>query len=184
MDAPSTKVYPKSRTEDRDRVFRCRRCGGYRGDLVPASADACRCVDPVGILLKDVVPEEVFWLWDRRIPLGKITVLDGDPGLGKSVLTMEIAASVTVGLALPGGQPVDPAGVVILNAEDGLADTIRPRLDAAGGDPSRVLAIATVADSRGRERPLSIPEDIPTIERGLEQVGADILIIDPLMAFL
>ena len=72
-----------------------------------------------------------------------------------------------------------------MNAEDGLADTIKPRLDAAGGDPSRVLSLATIpAGDEGDERHLTIPEDIPIIEDGIKQVQAKLVIIDPLMAFL
>lgn len=140
---------------------------------------------PVGTRLSDVVVEQVGWLWNRRIPLGKITVLDGDPGNGKSVLTTDIAARLSVGRTFPDGQPCEAAGVVIMNAEDGLADTIRPRLDAAGGDPSRVLSLATVpVGDEGDERHLTIPEDIPTIEEGIRVISAKLVIIDPLMAFL
>ena len=58
---------------------------------------------PVGKLLSEVMPEEVEWLWPGRLPLGKLAVLDGDPGLGKSVLTLDLAARVSAGLELPGG---------------------------------------------------------------------------------
>lgn len=140
---------------------------------------------PLGTLLSDVEPERVEWLWDRRIPLGKITVLDGDPGNGKSALTTDLAARLSVGRTFPDGQPCDPAGVIIMNAEDGLGDTIRPRLDAAGGDPSRVLSLATVpVGDEGDERHLTIPDDIPLIQQHVEHVGAKLVIIDPLMAFL
>jgi hypothetical protein len=73
--------------------------------------------------------------------------------------------------------------VVICSAEDGLSDTIRPRMDAAGGDPDRVLSLVTVPDGDG-ERLLSIPEDLDVIGHGIERVGAELVIIDPLMAFL
>ena len=140
---------------------------------------------PLGTLLSDVEPEKIEWLWDRRIPLGKITVLDGDPGNGKSALTTDLAARLSVGHRFPDDQPCDPAGVIIMNAEDGLADTIRPRLDAAYGDPSRVLSLATVpVDSEGDERHLTIPDDIPIIQRHVQHMGAKLVIIDPLMAFL
>src|SRR5215207_5203867 len=137
----------------------------------------------VGILLSDVEPEQVDWLWPGRIPKGKLTVLDGDPGLGKSAATLDLAARVSAGLNLPDDTPCEAAGAVICSAEDGLADTIRPRLDAAGGDPSRVLSLATVTDEEGLERPISIPEDIPIIENAIGRVGAVLVIIDPLMAF-
>lgn len=140
---------------------------------------------PSGTLLSDVEPEKVEWLWHRRIPFGKITVLDGDPGNGKSVLTTDLAARLSVGRTFPDGQECDAAGVVIMNAEDGLADTIRPRLDAAGGDPSRVQSLATIpVGNKGDERHLLIPDDIPLVKRHVEHMGAKLVIIDPLMAFL
>jgi hypothetical protein len=110
--------------------------------------------------------------------------VDGDPGLGKSAMTLDLAARVSTGMAFPDGAECEPAGVVLLSAEDGLADTIRPRLDAAGADTSRILALATVPDENGHDRLLSIPEDLPLIEKGIRRVGAGLLIVDPLMAFL
>lgn len=140
--------------------------------------------DPVGVLLTDVEPEEVHWLWDRRIPLGKLTVLDGNPGDGKSVWTADVAARVSNGRAWPDGGRCPVGGAVICSGEDGVADTILPRLIASGGDPSKVLALSTVPDPQGNERTLSIPEDIPVIERGIRRVRAVVAVIDPLMAFL
>ncbi len=141
-------------------------------------------VEPVGVLLADVAPERVEWLWEGRIPKGKLTLIDGDPGLGKSNITTDAAARITSGRAWPDGSPCEKGGVVLMNAEDGLADTIRPRVDAAGGDVSKVLALATVPDEYGEDRLLSIPDDIPIIERGIRQVGASLVVMDPLMAFL
>lgn len=139
-----------------------------------------------GILLSDVEREEVKWLWAGRIPAGKITVLDGDPGLGKSVFTTDLAARVSTGRTFPDSAPCELGGVVLMNAEDGLADTIRPRVDAVGGDPSRILALAEVPDEEDPtlSRTLSIPADLDIIESGIERVGAKLVIIDPLMAFL
>ena len=74
--------------------------------------------------------------------------------------------------------------MVLLSAEDGLADTIRPRLDAAGADTSKILALATVPDENGHDRLLSIPEDLALIEKGIRRVGARLVVVDPLMAFL
>jgi hypothetical protein len=73
--------------------------------------------------------------------------------------------------------------VVILSAEDGLADTIRPRFDAAGGDPSKAVALSTVPDTEGNERQLALPDDLGIIEAAIERVGALLVVIDPLMAF-
>src|SRR5215204_989942 len=121
---------------------------------------------PVGTLLADVEAETVEWLWERRIPLGKITVLDGDPDNGKSVLTTDLAARLTTGRAMPYdfGKTFPQAGVVILSAEDGVGDTIRPRFDAAGGDPSRVVIL-------GNDDPFGIPEDLSGLERAIERVS-------------
>jgi AAA domain len=139
-----------------------------------------------GVILSDVESERVSWLWDRRIPFGKITVLDGDPGNGKSVLSTDLAARLTVGRTFPDGQECEAASVILMNGEDGLADTIRPRLDAAGGDASRVMSLATIPTGTGDdERLLTIPEDISIIESKIAQMGdAKMVVIDPLMAFL
>jgi hypothetical protein len=138
----------------------------------------------IGLLLSSVESEEVEWLWPYRLALGKLALVDGDPGLGKSAVTLDLTARVSVGKDFPDGAESEPGGVVLLSAEDGLRDTIRPRLDAAGADVSRILALATVPDENGHDRLLSIPEDIPLIEKGMKRVGARLLVVDPLMAFL
>ncbi len=76
------------------------------------------------------------------------------------------------------------AGVVIVSGEDGVADTILPRINAAGGDPSKIVVLSTLPDRDGRERFLSLPEDIPHVKRAIARVGAKLVIFDPLMAFL
>lgn len=139
---------------------------------------------PVGTLLSEVEPETVEWLWSGRIPLGKLTVVDGDPGLGKSAMTLDIAARVSAGMKLPDGERCEPAGVILMSAEDGLADTIRPRLDAAGADTKRILALTAKLDPKGTEQIVSIPEDLPLIEHEIERIGARLVVVDPLMAFL
>jgi hypothetical protein len=137
----------------------------------------------VGRLLSEIVPERVDWLWPGRIPKGKLTICEGDPGEGKSAMTTDFAARVSVGSAWPDGTECEAGGVVLCSAEDGEADTIRPRLDAAGGDPSKVLTLATVPDGTS-ERLLSIPEDLGIIGQGISRVGATLVVIDPLSAFL
>ncbi|MBA2715246.1 MAG: AAA family ATPase, partial [Rubrobacteraceae bacterium] len=140
--------------------------------------------EEIGRLLSSVEPEEVSWLWPSWLALGKLALVDGDPGLGKSAMTLDLAARVSAGKAFPDGAECEPAGVVLLSAEDGLADTIRPRLDAAGADTSKILALATVPDEDGHDRLLSIPEDLGHMEKGIRRVGARLVVVDPLMAFL
>jgi RecA-family ATPase len=141
--------------------------------------------EEIGKLLSGVEPEEVSWLWPSWLALGKLALVDGDPGLGKSAMTLDLAARVSSGKPFPDGAECEPsgAGVVLLSAEDGLADTIRPRLDAAGADTTKILALATVPDEDGHDRLLSIPEDLALIEKGIRRVGARLVVVDPLMAF-
>ena len=142
-----------------------------------------------GILISEVETERVTWLWRGWLALGKLSVMDGDPGLGKSATTLDIAARVSTGRPFPDGTECETGagGVVILSAEDGLADTIKPRLEAAGADTSRISSLGTVWEGKGgsrHERTLSLPEDIPLIEREIRRVEAKLVIVDPLMAFL
>src|SRR5215213_4832243 len=133
---------------------------------------------PVGTLLSEVEEEKIDWLWERRIPYRKLTMLDGDPAHGKSVIVAELAARVTTGRGMPlHTGKVEAGGVLLLAAEDGVADTILPRIVAAGGDPSRVLVL-------GHDTPLWIPEDMHTVERGAERIGAKLIAVDPIMSFL
>jgi hypothetical protein len=138
----------------------------------------------IGVRLDTVTPEQVSWLWPGRLPLGKVSLLDGDPGLGKSTVTLDIAARVSRGWPMPDGTGGGyPAGVVIVSAEDGLADTIVPRLAAAGADLSRILALDKVPDEKGGH-PFVIPDDMPFLVRAIVGASARLVIIDPLMAFL
>jgi RecA-family ATPase len=139
------------------------------------------------VTLANVHPESVSWVWPARVPVGKLTVLDGDPGVTKSTLAVEMAAHVSTGRPWPDRQPCPQGDVLVLSAEDGLADTIRPRLDAAGGDPSRVHALTGVRylddDGELRERPVTLA-DIGPIGDAIRAHGVTLLIIDVLMAYL
>ena len=139
--------------------------------------------------MSDVQPETVQWHWPGRIPVGKLVTLDGDPGLGKSTLALDIAATVTQGGMWPDGTRCEhPGDVLLMSAEDGLADTVRPRLDAAGADVTRVHAIAgvPVPDPDGGPATLRPPTmaDIDALEAAIRQTGARLVIVDVLMAYL
>lgn len=142
-----------------------------------------------GVLFSEMERDEVRWLWEGRIPLGNITVLDGDPGLGKSVFTTDLAARVTVGRAFPDGAPCGVevgGGVVMLNAEDSFSNTVGPRFDAAGGSSDHAVWLSEVSDEAepDHSRPVSLPEDIAILEGAIERVAARLVIVDPFMAFL
>ena len=135
------------------------------------------------IILDSVTPEPINWLWQGRIPIGKLSLFDGDPGLGKSTVTLDLVARVSRGASMPDGSPGSFGGAVLLTLEDGLADTIVPRLNAAGADLSKVAALQTVPDENGRDR-LPTVEDIEAIKRACMKLQAKIVVVDPLMAHL
>src|SRR5215211_9308791 len=126
----------------------------------------------------------VEWLWNRRIPKGKLTMFDGDPDLGKSVVTMDIAARVSTGRSFPDGAPCEAGNVLIVNVEDGVDDTIVPRLKAHGADLSRVFIFSSVPDGKGGTRLLDLPGDIPLLENKILHRKAALLIIDPVLTML
>jgi len=165
----------------------------YRGqgpdvllDQLAAGAPWMSAATDVGIILSEVEPERVTWLWSGRIPLGKLTVMDGDPGQGKSTIALDLAARVTRGWTMPDGDGgCAPAGVVILSGEDGLADTIVPRLMVAGADLDRVVALNSCPNREGEgEHPPVLPDDLPFIRAAIARVKAQLVVIDPLMAYL
>lgn len=138
--------------------------------------------------LSDVQPERVTWLWNGWLPRGKPVTLDGDPGLGKSTLSDEFAAVVTTGGQWPDGTRCEyPGSVLLMSAEDGLADTVRPRLDAAGADVTKVHAIegVPVVDEDG-ERVLRPPTlaDVVALDEAITSTDARLLIVDVIMAYL
>lgn len=137
--------------------------------------------------LSDVPPETVEFLWAGRLPRGKLVVIDGDPGVGKSTLALTIAAHVTTGTPWPDGTSCPSGGVVLLSAEDGLADTVRPRLDAAGADASRVMALqgALVLDEDGEQQERSVTlADVTVIEEAINASDAILVIVDVFMAYV
>ena len=137
----------------------------------------------VGVLLADVKREVLRWLWEGRFPLGKISVLDGDPGLGKSTMLLDVAARVSRGAEMPDGTQAREGGVVLLTAEDGLGDTVRPRLEAHGADLARIVALQTLGEGT-RRRPVVLPDDLDALSGAVGRVGAALIVVDPLMAFL
>jgi hypothetical protein len=162
---------------DRAKPFR-RQADRSAQDGVPSSR-------PVLCRLSDVAPRPVEWLWPRRIALGKPTVLAGDPGLGKSYLTMDITARITTGSAWPDGGRAPQGDVILLSAEDDPADTIRPRLDALRGDPSRVTLLSMVKDASDAERQFCLANDLPVLEETIKVTpGTVLVVIDPVSAYL
>ena len=142
----------------------------------PATLDVVR--------LADVSRETVSWLWRGWLAAGKLHVFDGDPGQGKSTVTLDIAARLTTGRPMPGESARrSPADVVLVTYEDGLADTIRPRLEAAGADLTRVHAWRGHRDGDVTIPP-TLPDDFASLRALVSDVRPAALVIDPLMAAL
>lgn len=128
------------------------------------------------IQMSDVELQSVEWLWYPFIPFGKITMIQGDPGEGKTTLALRIAAACSTGTALPGMESREPFNVLYQTAEDGLGDTIKPRLADAGADEERIFCIdesdccLSLLDSR--------------IESAITKTGAGLMILDPVQGYL
>jgi hypothetical protein len=138
--------------------------------------------------LSDVTPKRFGWLWPGYIALGKLTILEGNPAQGKSLLSQMLAARVSTGQPIVPGEAtgdVDgPAGVILLSYEDGIADTVVPRLLAAGADLARVATLPTVRGANGAERLLEIPTDLGLLRDAIVAIDARLLIVDPVVAYL
>jgi len=162
-----------------------RSVGRYRTADAPGEGEPVSSRSLVTVMMARVRGERVTWLWPGRLPLGKLSILDGDPGLGKSLLTLDLAARVSTGARMPDGAPgiEGGAGVVLLSAEDGLGDTIRPRLEAAGADLERVVAVTEMPTDDGPRLP-ELPEDVLAVEQVVRDTGARLVVVDPLMAYL
>ncbi|MDO8750681.1 MAG: AAA family ATPase [Dehalococcoidia bacterium] len=145
----------------------------------PPSSNGQPAEDGGGVQLRrmaDVVSEAVTWLWHPYIPSGKLTLLEGDPGVGKSWVALAIATAVSLGKGLPGQASGEPGNVLLASAEDGLGDTIRPRLDAMGADVSLIYAI---------DGPLTFDDaGFVVLESAIATVRPRLLVLDPLVAYL
>jgi hypothetical protein len=139
-----------------------------------------------GVLASELTPKQVQWLWKNRIPLGKVTIFDGDPDLGKSLVTLDLTARLTRGRAMPDGSEAGcpPAGAVIVSLEDDAEDTLRPRLEAAGADLAKVRIVGAIKGADGIERTPTVPGDLPSIEAAIRDVNAKLIVLDPLVATL
>jgi putative DNA primase/helicase len=161
--------------------------------------------------LADVKPTSTSWLWPGRIPLRRVTLLVSDPGIGKSLLTLDIAARVSRGTPWPDANVEcgmgngdsqsaapsseiphspfhnPPSSVLLLTAEDDLAETIRPRLEALGADCEKILAISSVPGENANDVPraFALNRDLARLANLLDAMpDCRLLIVDPISAFL
>ena len=129
------------------------------------------------IKMSEIQSQEVSWLWFPFIPYGKLTIIQGDPGDGKTTLVLNIAAWLSKGEGLDSEMKLsEPVNVIYQSAEDGLADTVKPRLELAGADCERILVIDE------KEKSLSMVDE--RLEKAIVRTKARMLILDPIQAYL
>ena len=128
------------------------------------------------INMQDIEVEEVKWLIYPLIPYGKITIIQGDPGEGKTTLVLQIIARLTKGESIVNEEAKEPINVIYQTAEDGLADTIKPRLLSADADCSKVLVIDD------KDTPLTM-RDV-RLEQAIIETNAKLVVLDPIQGFL
>src|SRR5690242_15768931 len=126
------------------------------------------------IRMDELALKELEWLWRDRVPRGCLTVIDGDPGLGKSALTIELVARITTATKMPGNNRALDGRAWMICPEDGAAETVLPRLKAADADLSRVEVVAA----------LKLPEDGPALAQHVRKGKIRLVVIDPVMAVL
>lgn len=136
----------------------------------------------------DIEPVPVNWLWLYRIAVGRLSVLVGRPGEGKSFVTLDMAAHVSTGKAWPDGTPCPTGSILMISSEDNPSDTIRPRLDALGADCTKVVLLDTVrhlrTDGTAKEVMFTL-HDLGALEEALQRLpDCKLIVVDPIGSFL
>lgn len=125
------------------------------------------------INMADIQSQKIEWLWYPFIPYGKLTIIQGDPGDGKTTLVLNLAAKLSKGIGLDEDMQVsEPMNIIYQTAEDGLADTVKPRLEAADADCEKIMVIDE------SEKSLSMVDE--RLEQAIIQTNARLLILDPI----
>jgi hypothetical protein len=156
-----------------------------RGSLADiAGGGGGRRIEPVLTFLSDVRAEAVSWLWQGRLARRRYTLLAGEPGLGKSFLTVDIAARLSTGAAFPDGSRVPKGRTLMLCAEDGLSDTVAPRVAALNGDATQIAVLEAIAHPDGSQAPVSLTDHMTAIAAAVATVKPDLIVIDPITAYL
>lgn len=144
--------------------------------------------EPEITILADVESEQPEWLWDGRFPLGAISLVDGDAGLGKSQLMIDLACRGSRGDAMPPLSAPDGTfeswSTLFITSEDSASFSMRPRVDAAGGDPRRIITMSAVSLPGIQKRQIELPTDIPVLEKVITDHGVRLVTFDPYTEFL
>ena len=190
-DSTGKRRFPKGRAVGEVKIARAPdwlfEITAERGSDIPATSPQMRRQAPSVVLVRtsEIEPERIGWLWPGIIARGKITGLVGYPGLGKSQVAIDVASTVSTGRLWPGGGANGNAGdVIILAAEDDAADTLVPRLIAAGADLTDVHVVKAVRGDDGVERAFSLAIDLDRLEKEYDLQRVRLLVVDPISAYL
>ncbi len=141
---------------------------------------------PTAHFLSDVSSKPLTWLWPGRIPLGHLTLLDAAPGCGLSLFALTLAACVSSGSPLPDGTPNQQGNVILLAPYDSPTDTLKPRLQAARGDPAHILLLRPLVEDAShalaRTRSFAPPHDLDYLASTIRTLNARLVILDPASA--
>src|SRR3989440_877261 len=176
---PSVELIPANTTQS----------GQERSQEIHEDDPVTEFIKELGTPLSDCKTQSLHWLWPGRILRGKLTILEGDPGLGKSLFTLDLASRFTTGRPMPDGSPGIKGNVILIAPEDRPPDVIKPRVEAAGGDPSciRLLShVLTINPTTGKETatPFTLPGHVRKPIAAIKDTSAVLVIIDPLTAVL
>lgn len=132
----------------------------------------------------DIISKPIDWLWEGKIAKGKVTLIAGDPGLGKSQTTIHIAGIVSTGGTFPGGSECKKGRVLFFSAEDDPQDTINPRLQAVKADGNNIFIFSTVKKD-GKDKFFDLSKDMDLLTKTVEEAkDISLIIVDPITAFL
>ncbi|MFL5705095.1 MAG: AAA family ATPase [Ktedonobacteraceae bacterium] len=161
---------------------------GRLNDLpIPTSASSgASASSPAGLFLSDVPCKPLTWLWPGRIPLGHLTLLDAAPDCGLSLFALTLAACVSSGSPFPDGTPTQQGNVILFAPYDSASDTLKPRLEAAGGDPAHVLLfrprLEDPSRTTTRTRSFALPHDLDHLAAAIRDLDTRLVILDPACA--
>lgn len=137
------------------------------------------------VRLDTVAPRPIEWVWEGRIARGKLTLIAGEPGIGKSQLLNDIVARTTTGSAWPDKGRAPKGRCLMLSAEDAVADTLRPRLEAAGADLHNVEVLTAVYEKDGKRRSFSLQNDLAALQVKVSARGdVAVVTIDPITSYM
>ena len=158
------------------------------GNLVKAKGSATATQSPHQLkvtMASDIEPEKINWLWRNHIAKGKGMILTGLPDMGKSNISISIAASISTGGKWPDGTTAPRGKVLILSSEDAPSDTIVPRIIAAGGDRTMIGFLQQRIGEKGKSRMITLKEDLEAMGAAVKSMGnVSLVIIDPVTGYM